>query len=217
MDTDAPGRDVGNPPDRGRSVLAVLLVFFVAAAAVTVATLATRERSAQNEAAQIMKVLRTVLPEGGYDNRPDRDRILVRDPDLLGSDEPLPLYRARLRGEPVAAVITTVAPRGYVGPITLLVGIGVDGRIIGMRTLAHRETPGLGGRLDAAQPGWLRLFRGRSLADPPAERWAVRRDGGEFDQMSGATITSRAVVRAVRDALQYFEQHRGEVFASGPG
>jgi len=217
MDTDSRSQASIESPGRGRSLLVLLVIFLSAAATVTAVVIATRERSTRNETAQIMKVLRTVLPPGGYDNEPDRDRILVRSPDLLGSDEPLPLYRARLRGAPVAAVLTVVAPQGYVGPIRLLVAIDVDGRIIGMRTLAHRETPGLGARIDATQPGWLRLFRGRSLTEPPADAWTVRRDGGQFDQISGATVTSRAVVRAARDALLYFERHRAEIFADSTG
>jgi electron transport complex protein RnfG len=197
----------------GRAAAIVIGCFVVAAAVIAALALATRERSERNEAAQVMKVLRTVLPEGGYDNHPDQDRLLVESAEFLGSDEPLPVYRARLGETPVAAVITAVAPQGYVGPIRLLVAVRADGSVHAVRTIAHQETPGLGGRIDAARPGWLRRFAGRSLDDPPTARWEVRRDGGEFDQLTGATITSRAVVHAVRDALLWFEQHRDEVFA----
>lgn len=195
------------------SAAALLVLFLVAIAALETVAWLTRVRIARNEAAQIMKVLRTVLPAGSYDNEPDTDRILLRDPALLGSDEPLPVYRARLRGEPTAAVVTVIARQGYAGPIQLLVAIGTDGRILGVRTLAHRETPGVGDRIDPARTDWLGRFRGRSLAATPVERWAVRRDGGEFDQLTGATVTSRAVVNAVRDAVLLFEARREELFA----
>jgi electron transport complex protein RnfG len=159
-----------------------------------------------------MKVLRTLLPAGSYDNQPDADRIMLADPTLLGSDESLPVYRARLRGKPAAVVLTVVARQGYTGPIRLLVAIGTDGGILGVRTLAHQETPGVGDRIDPSRSDWLGRFRGRALAGTPLERWAVRRDGGDFDQLTGATVTSRAVVNAVRDAALVFEARRQELF-----
>jgi len=159
-----------------------------------------------------MKVIGLVLPAELYDNEPGLDRTMVLAPDLLGSDVPLPVYRARRQGEPAAAVITTIARQGYVGPIRLLVSITADGRILAARAIVHEETPGLGDRIDAAKSDWMNGFNGRSASDPPTERWAVRRDGGDFDQLTGATVTSRAVVDAVRDALLYFQQHRDEIF-----
>jgi electron transport complex protein RnfG len=95
----------------------------------------------------------------------------------------------------------------------MLVGINASGEISGVRVIDHQETRGLGDRVDAARSPWIGTFRGRSLRDPEPGRWALRRDGGEFDALSGATITSRAVIKAVRDAQAYFEQHRDEIFA----
>lgn len=191
----------------------LLAAALIASAVVLLIVQPTRAPIARNEAAQLMKTLRTVLPAGAWDNEPHLDRILVTAPDLLGSEEPLPIYRARLRGEPVAAVITVVARKGYVGPIRLWVTLTADGRIYAVRAVAHSETPGLGDRIDADRSTWMENFSGRSLDDPPAASWAVRRDGGEFDQMTGATITSRAVVGAVRDAALYYAAHREEIFA----
>lgn len=195
--------------------VALILAAILAAVGLLVLLLTqgTRAPITRNEAAQIMKVLRTVLPPGGFDNEPQFDRILVHSPAWLGSDEPQPLYRARLHGQAVAAVLTVVAPHGYMGPITLLVGVTADGRIHAVRALSHEETPGLGDRIDRSRSDWIDGFSGHSLADPPADRWQVRRDGGDFDQMTGATITSRAVVAAVHDALLYFAQHREEIFS----
>ena len=187
-------------------------VVVAVAAGVAITALATRQRIGRNEAAQVMKVIARVLPPDRYDNEPDRDRILVLAPDLLGSNEPLPVYRARHSGQPAGAVITVVARQGYVGPIRLLVSLNADGTVLAVRAIAHEETPGLGDRIDAARSDWIDHFSGRSLANPDTERWAVRRDGGDFDQLTGATITSRAVVNAVRDAGLYFQQHRAEIF-----
>lgn len=214
MATDDPRHDAANrEPSRWRTVLILAAVLAAVALLVLLLTQGTREPITRNEAAQMMKVLRMVLPPGGFDNEPHLDRILVRAPALLGSDEALPLYRARLGAQPVAAVLTVVAPHGYMGPITLLVAITTDGRIHAVRALSHDETPGLGDRIDRDRSDWIEGFRGRSLTDPPAGRWNVRRDGGDFDQMTGATVTSRAVVAAVHDALLYFEQHREEIFS----
>jgi electron transport complex protein RnfG len=113
----------------------------------------------------------------------------------------------------VAAVFSVVARGGYAGDIELLVGVRADGRVAGVRVVEHHETPGLGDGIEADKSDWIRGFDGRSLGDPPREDWAVRRDGGDFDQFTGATITPRAVVEAVRDTLIYFEDHRDQVFA----
>jgi electron transport complex protein RnfG len=192
-----------------------VIVLLIAIAIVGVTIELTRRRVAGNEAAQVRKMLDTVLLPGSYDNEPQSDRIFVSAPELLGRGEPLPVYRARKAGAPAAAVITAVAPQGYMGPIRMLVAVDASGEVSGVRVINHQETRGLGDRVDAARSPWIGMFRGRSLRDPEPARWALRRDGGEFDALSGATITSRAVIKAVRDAQVYFERHRDEIFA-GP-
>jgi len=184
----------------------------VTAALITQTQQSTRERIRDNETEQMLRGLAEVLPDHGYDNKPHLDRIMADDPELLGSDEPQPIYRARKAGQPAAAALTVTAPGGYVGPIRLLVGIDLAGRVTGVRVIAHRETPGLGDRIDTKKSDWLSRFNGRSDTHPPAERWRVRRDGGDFDQITGATITSRAVVSAVHNAVRYFAKHREEIF-----
>lgn len=196
-----------------RSTLAWLAVVAAGvAAAVALALIATRARIERNTAARELDVLAMLLPAGSYDNQPAEDHIELTDAALLGSAGPLPVYRARMAGQPVAAILTVVARQGYVGPIRLLVSIGVDGQVLGVRVVAHQETPGLGDRIDATKSGWIGGFTGRSLGDPAAGRWALRRDGGEFDAITGATVTSRAVVDAVRDAAEYFATHRAAIF-----
>jgi electron transport complex protein RnfG len=197
---------------------AALLVGFAVLGAVQVALTwdATEERIAANEQEFLLRSLADVLP-AGYDNAVHEDAITVTDSELLGTPEPVTVYRARRGGRPVAAVLTPTAPAGYSGPIRLLVGIRADGTLSGVRVVAHRETPGLGDKIEVERDDWILGFAGRSLQDPPPARWAVERDGGVFDQFTGATITPRAVVSAVRDALIYFERNRDALFAAPAG
>ncbi|ROR35052.1 electron transport complex subunit RsxG [Inmirania thermothiophila] len=176
----------------------------------------TRERIAQVERENLLRTLGALVPPEWYDNDLAGDTLQVRDRALLGTDEPVTVYRARRGGAPVAVVLTPVAPDGYGGPIRLMVAIRVDGTLAGVRVLAHKETPGLGDRIEVEKSDWIHAFRGRSLRDPDPAHWKVRKDGGVFDQFTGATITPRAVVKAVRKALEYYEAHRNELFAAQP-
>lgn len=101
-----------------------------------------------------------------------------------------------------------IAPDGYSGRITLLVAIDQSGKLIGVRVTEHKETPGLGDAIDTNKSDWIHIFKDKSLQNPVEENWRVRRDNGEFDQITSATITSRAVVKATYNALRYFEQHK---------
>ena len=177
----------------------------------------TRERIAANERAFTLRSLNEIVPPDQRDNDLFTDIIQVSDPELLGTPEPVTVYRARKDGQPVAAILRVVAPKGYSGPIKLLVGVRNDGTVAGVRVVSHRETPGLGDGIEAQRSDWILGFSGRSLGDPPEAAWTVRRDGGAFDQFTGATITPRAVTRAVRDALIYFRTHREALFAGGAG
>ncbi len=177
---------------------------------------ATRQRIAANEKAFLLRTLNDVLPADRYDNDLFNDTVEVKDPELLGTQEPVTVYRAFRDSKPVAVIITPVAPDGYSGVIRLLVGIDVGGNITGVRVTAHRETPGLGDAIEAERSDWTLGFDGRSLGDPPMARWSVKRDGGEFDQLTGATVTPRAVVKAVRNALIYFDANRQSLFAHPP-
>jgi electron transport complex protein RnfG len=199
---------------RSMVLAAGALVAFAAAGVALVALTheATEERIAANEQAYLMRSLREVLPEGGHDNPLHEDWIAVTDVELLGTREPVTVYRAWSGGRPVGVVMTPVAPGGYSGPIRLLVGILADGTVSGVRVVSHRETPGLGDKIEVERSDWIRRFQGRSLGDPPVALWAVQPDGGVFDAFTGATITPRAVVGAVRDALIYFREHREALF-----
>lgn len=197
---------------RWKPIVFLTLIAGVATALLTETQNRTQQRIIDNEIAETMKVLAAVLPKDSYDNELHRDQIMVSDPELLGSTEPQTLYRARKSGRPVAVVMTVTTPIAYVGPIKLLVGISVSGEITGVRVITHRETPGLGDRIEASRSDWLKSFTGQASMRPAYEQWRVKRDDGHFDQVTGATVTSRAVVSAVRDALVYFNKHRDKIF-----
>jgi electron transport complex protein RnfG len=163
--------------------------------------------------AERLKQLTAILGDVAYDNDPLTDTLLVSDAEYLGSDEPVLIHRVRLGDQPVAVLLNVVAPDGYTGALRMLVAIDTQGRLLGVRVLEHRETPGLGDFVEERRTDWIHGFDGRSLADPPLARWQVRKDGGDFDQYTGATVTSRAVTHAVRDALTYVERHRADIFA----
>ncbi len=174
----------------------------------------TRERIYRNEQAWIQQRLDALVPPRSHDNDLLTDRIEVTAPEILGIAGPITIHRARQAGQPVAAILRTVAPDGYQGPIELLVAIAYDGKLIGVQVIRHRETPGLGDAFENRDRGWLERFRGRSLADPPQQRWSVRPDGGDFDAFTGATITPRAIVKATRRALEYYQANRERIFAA---
>jgi len=191
----------------------ILLLFAVIGTAMVAATYeGTRDRIAANERETLLRKLNQLIPPGSYDNELLDDSIELPAGEL--ADRPLRVYRARLQGQPVAVVMNTIAPDGYSGSIHLLVGINHDGTVAGVRVVAHRETPGLGDGIDEERSDWIYGFNGRSLDDPTSARWAVRKDGGVFDQFTGATISPRAVVKAVHAALLYYRAHRDALFAS---
>jgi electron transport complex protein RnfG len=193
----------------------ILLMFAVIGTALVSYTFdSTRERIAANERATLLRKLHRLIPSGRYDNILIDDAIAVRNENLLGSSNPVMVYRARKDGKPVALVIAAIAPDGYSGSIKLLVGINTDGTLSGVRAIAHRETPGLGDGIEEERSDWIHGFTGASLENPPLDRWKVRKDGGDFDQLTGATITPRAVVQAVRNALLYYRQHQETLFAT---
>lgn len=185
---------------------AVLLAAFAAigVALVAVTEHGTRDRIAANERARMLELFAVLVDPDRYDNDPLTDTVEVAAPAALGAARTL-VHRARRGGQPVAMIVPAVAPDGYSGAIRLLVAVNADGTLAGVRVLSHRETPGLGDAIDAERSDWILSFAGGSLRDPRPERWAVRRDGGVFDQFTGATITPRAVVHAVRRVLEWYD------------
>ncbi|GLZ87880.1 electron transport complex subunit G [Metapseudomonas resinovorans] len=160
------------------------------------------ERQAADE-----RALLDLLPPGSYDNHPLAHPIALPASELLGDPAPTQAWLATREGTPIAVLLPATA-KGYEGPIHLLLAIRPDGRLLASKVLGHRETAGIGDRIEPARSAWLQIFTGASLAGHPEAEWRVKADKGEFDQIAGATITSRAVVSAIQHALQYFDGHR---------
>ncbi|MCH8499587.1 MAG: electron transport complex subunit RsxG [Marinobacter sp.] len=155
-----------------------------------------------------------IIPPSRHDNDLLNDVVGLPDSFRLGHREPVQGHVARQAAQPVGIILPVVTPEGYSGDIRLLVGISPAGEVLGVRVTNHRETPGLGDRVELKKSNWILSFAGRALTDD-STRWAVRKDGGSFDQFTGATITPRAVVQAVYEALRYFEDH-GEALLAMP-
>jgi electron transport complex protein RnfG len=185
---------------------------FLGSALLSLTHLLTADRIAENERKAVLRGIEEVVAPNRYNNSP-ADDILLLAPDVrLDGDEPVVAYRARKFGKPVAAIIKSAARNGYNGRIALLVGINYDGSVSGVRVVRHKETPGLGDSIETRKSDWVLSFNGRTLGDTD---WAVKKDGGDFDQFTGATITPRAIVQAVEKTLQYYKDNREAVFAQG--
>jgi electron transport complex protein RnfG len=193
----------------------ILLAFAAAGTALLAFTFgATRPIIAKTEEAQKLALVQQVLPPALHDNDLMRDTLELAPAPELGTPAATVAYRARLGGRPTGVALEAVAPDGYSGRIHLLIGIRADGQLAGVRVVAHRETPGLGDYIEAARSDWILGFAGKSLAGPPRQDWKVKKDGGQFDYMAGATITPRAVVKAVAKALSYHERHRDRFYGA---
>jgi electron transport complex protein RnfG len=198
--------------------LAALVLGSFAVAGVTLVAVthaAMDERILENARLAMQRKLEVIVPQGQFDNDPLEDRILVSNPGLLGTAE-TQVYRVRRGGQPVALILNPVVPNGYAGPIELMVSVLHDGTIGGVRVLSHHETPGLGDKIEEAKSQWILTFDGKSLGQPPPDDWAVRRDGGAFDQFTGATITPRAIVAAVKNALLFVKDQGHGLYAAPP-
>ena len=185
----------------------VLLGVFalLASGALAWASSATGDAIAAAEAKDLRDSLSEVLPAGLADNDFLKDTV-----DLKNGEKTVTIYRARKEGV-VKAALFKVAERGYAGEIQVLMAVDSDGRTLGVRVLKHSETPGLGDKIEVKKDPWVKSFDGKSLGDPAPEKWAVRKDGGIFDQFAGATITPRAVVKAVKGGMDFFTAHKAEI------
>jgi electron transport complex protein RnfG len=152
--------------------------------------------------------LARVIPAQLHDNNLLEGSLAVAD----RQGTPVRVYRGTRNGQ-VSALAFRITGQGYSGEIDLILGLDSDGRILGVRVLSHSETPGLGDRIEDTKSDWILGFNGLSLENTPAEQWHVKKDGGRIDQFSGATITPRAVVKAIHEGLEFFQRHRGELLA----
>ncbi|MET0072462.1 MAG: electron transport complex subunit RsxG [Candidatus Thiodiazotropha sp.] len=187
---------------------AVLLGGFstLATALLVAGNIATREAILERQKEDLLDSLSQVVPQRRYDND-----LLANPLEIAGtSGKPVTVYRGTV-GSQVNALAWEISGQGYASEIRLILGLDADGRVLGVRVLSHAETPGLGDKIEVARDSWILGFNGLSLGDPPAKEWAVKKDGGRFDQFSGATITPRAVVQAIKDGLAFFRHHRTEL------
>ncbi|MGL5006546.1 MAG: electron transport complex subunit RsxG [Plesiomonas sp.] len=176
----------------------------------------TNDKIAAQAKLQQANLINQVLPPELYDNDPLKECVLVTNPTLLGTTAPHKAYLARKNGQPVAMAIESTAPNGYSGAIKLIVGATLSGKSLGVRVLEHHETPGLGDKIELRISDWILSFKDKVLKSDTDSRWAVRKDGGMFDQFTGATITPRAVVGSVKNTLIYTRQYGAALFNQTP-
>ena len=199
---------------RNMIISAILLAMFAAAGTffVTYTFDNTIDRITENKRLALLKAFHVLIPPSAHDNDIFTDVISVQNKALLGSNKSINVYRARKNNKSVAVIINSVAPDGYSGNIELLVAININGTLAGVRVVHHKETPGLGDAIEENRSDWITKFKQRSLTNPDKKGWAVKRDGGEFDQFTGATITPRAIVKAVYNTLRYYKENRDSLY-----
>jgi Na+-translocating ferredoxin:NAD+ oxidoreductase subunit G len=185
-------------------------VALLTSAALAFASRATEADIKAAEAADLKQSLAQVLP-GEYENDLLKDTVT-----LPGSRGDVLVYRGRRAGK-VEAVVYRVIGNGYAGNIVCVMGVSREGKILGVRVINHKETPGLGDKIEPAKGKWIFDFEGKWLGDPPADKWAVKKDGGVFDQFAGATITPRGVVNAVKGGLEFFEGNKTQLLDEAGG
>ena len=174
----------------------------------------THEQILQNQRETLRRQINEVFPEVQHDNIVIDDVVSIKDGEL-GDDE-VKVYRATLKKVPTGLIYSPVTADGYSGDILLTIAINENNQVTGVRVLQHKETPGLGDKIETRRTGWIKSFDGTSLTSPRAEKWAVKRDGGDFDQFTGATITPRAVVKAVKSTLQYHQLNKEKLHTMEP-
>lgn len=193
----------------------ILAAFAIVATALLMFTqFLTADRIAAQQRNELMQTLTALIPSESYSNDLYGDCTEVSEANALGSRLPQPIYRARFNDKPVALAVRTTAPDGYSGDIHLLVAISVNGTVLGARVLEHRETPGLGDKVDARRSDWIYSFINERVRDINDVRWQVRRDGGAFDQFTGATITPRAVINAIQRTVVWANENQQMLFAA---
>ncbi|UAA37877.1 electron transport complex subunit RsxG [Paraneptunicella aestuarii] len=182
---------------------------------------ATADRIAAQERQTLLNTLNKIIPPAQYNNDVASDCTLVNAPILFGLNESgksanqsLHLYRARMDDAPVALAVEAISQDGYSGQIKMLVSLLADGSIGGTRIIAHKETPGLGDKIEERVSSWITVFSGEPADNVHDSVWAVKKDGGKFDQFTGATITPRAVVAGVGNAVKYMQTHWDEAFSA---
>lgn len=192
-------------------LLPLLFIVFIGTTILTVTHTMTREKISDNKRTARLRVLDSVMPLS-YNNVFYDDELQIENSGISGSNYPLSVFRARHNEKPLGIVLMPVKAKGYSGNIELIVGMDFNGTLLGVRTLKHQESKGLGDQIDQKKSDWIKQFTNLSLGNTPVTDWAVTGDGGEIDQISGATITSRGVINAVRKALEFYQANRDKLY-----
>ncbi len=202
---------MNNPMIKNGFLLALFAL--ICTGLVAVVNQQTADKITQQEQQELMRVLHQLIPDEIHDNDLTAQCTLLLDKDALGTDNPMPAYIATMAGKPVAIAIEAIAPDGYNGNIKLIVGVNTQGEVLGVRTLTHQETPGLGDKIELRKSNWVNQFVGKVLDSQDDKQWLVKKDGGDFDQFTGATITPRAYVKAVKNVVWYFNNNQAQNFS----
>lgn len=194
-----------------RNAIGLALFAVITAGTIALTHAITKDRIDSQVRRAEASALLEIIPADLHDNDLLADTVDVGPSKDLGLKSAATAHLAREDGDVTGIILPTVAPNGYSGPIRLLVGINDSGEVLGVRITQHKETPGLGDKVELKKSKWVYSFNGKSLSNVSEGEWAVVNDGGEFDQFTGATITPRAVVKAVHGSLTYFDEHRSEL------
>lgn len=193
----------------------ILALFAIACTAlVSVVHWLTKDTIVRQQQQQLLNTLYEVIPTERLNNDLYHDCQIIAGNEYLGSNDEQNAYIARMDNKPIAVAITSVAPNGYNGKIKLVVALNIDGSVSGARVLKHQETPGLGDKIETRKNDWIYSFNGKKVETETDSRWAVKKDGGIFDQFTGATITPRAVVKAVKNTAIYFNINKQTILSA---
>ncbi len=198
------------------SITATAMIIFslLASTALSISYFVTKTPIEESDAKAKRTFLNQVIPSNLYDNNLVKDTISVEPSPLIGNKKNIDVYRAKKNNQVIAVIIETIAPDGYSGEIKTLVGIDQEDKILGVRVIIHKETPGLGDYIEIEKSQWIKNFDLKSLGKMTEKEWAVKKDGGSFDYVSGATITSRAVIKSTYKSLLYVKENKKRLFAS---
>ncbi len=195
--------------------LSLAFFAFVSVLLVAITNHLTKEKIIENDAMLLMLALNEVVAPDRYDNDLANSKIVLSTQDT-GFAKDTPVYLATLKGAPSTAIFEVTTLKGYSGAITILIGIDAnDQSLSGVRIVKHKETPGLGDKMETRKTNWVLAFDGKSLNNPDLNGWQVKKDGGDFDQFTGATITPRAIVNAVKTTLLYAKDNMNQIFKMG--